>query len=418
MDRLAVPASAVPLHTYGREVSTAADAAGARGRFSVRTISDPAELAAEWIELEAHAIGTIYQSYSWVSAWCRIAAGPLGERPVIVAGQDAAGTLAFVLPLAITRRHGLLVLSWLGQVLGAYCMGLYRSDAVDAIGEHELRDILRQVALLHPEATSLHLKFQPATWDGHVNPFARMGAQPTLGRYYHVDLSKPFDRMLAEDVPRRVRSELARRERRIAELGRSKVRVAGTPDERLDMLEEFLRQKEHQLLEHRSDNVFALEPVAGFFRALARDPDSRHPLELAALDINDAPVAMLVGVTFAGIFHHLNLSMVSGEIQKVAPGSILLKERLRHHCAAGARVWDFGPGFGRHKQNWNPREVAMVETYVALHPLGVLHAAAWRVLARARDAIKSRPRLLAAVRKLRGLVFAWRHESSHQDNAE
>src|SRR5690348_3779431 len=48
----------------------------------------PECIAEEWRTFERTAVGTPFQSYSWVSAWCRNVAEAAGEEPLILAGRD------------------------------------------------------------------------------------------------------------------------------------------------------------------------------------------------------------------------------------------------------------------------------------------------------------------------------------------
>src|SRR4051812_2363808 len=94
------------------------------GSMSYRDITlslhdDMAELETDWRRFEQHADCTVFQSFDWLSLWCRHIGKPADVRPAIVAGRDKAGALVFLMPLAVTP--GLLRrLTFLGDGLCDY----------------------------------------------------------------------------------------------------------------------------------------------------------------------------------------------------------------------------------------------------------------------------------------------------------
>src|ERR1700690_3398089 len=67
--------------------------------------SDLEALEPIWRAFEAHADGTVFQSYDWLACWQRNIGALADVRPAIVTGRDASGALVFLFPLAIVRQR-------------------------------------------------------------------------------------------------------------------------------------------------------------------------------------------------------------------------------------------------------------------------------------------------------------------------
>ena len=75
-------------------------------RVRVTVVDRLDEIEAEWLDFQGRAHGTFYQSYQWCRAWQDMAGAAGGVRPRIVVGRDPAGTVLFLLPFGLYRRHG------------------------------------------------------------------------------------------------------------------------------------------------------------------------------------------------------------------------------------------------------------------------------------------------------------------------
>ncbi|MGI9522281.1 MAG: GNAT family N-acetyltransferase [Hyphomicrobiaceae bacterium] len=376
----------------------------------------PTDIIDEWLEFEKSACATLFQSYKWLSAWCRTAALAHGEHPLILTGFDADGRLALIWPMAIVKKLGTFVLTWLGQARSNYNFGLYRRDIIDQIGEAEIRAILGKISRQRPEIGAIHFLKQPFEWNGVKNPLAQLPTYPAALRAYALNLYPDFDSLYASTFSARSRSTLRRKERNLAKSGKLNISLAATETERLELLETFLRQKAIQFQSQGELNVFEDPSMQTFYRELARDTGNGTSFECAYLSLDNTVAATFNGMRFQDIFYFLTASMDLGELKRWSPGFILMREHVAHHCRQKTAVFDLGPGDGDHKASWQGQEVRCFETHLSLSPRGWATTALSQTKAKSKFAIKRNPILWKTARSVRGLTRALRRHIISEPN--
>lgn len=378
---------------------------------SFSVCNDPAQIADQWLEFEKIAQATVFQSYKWTSAWCRTSAMAFGERPLIVTGYDSTGRLALVWPMAIVRKLGVSVLSWLCQDRSCYNSGLYRHDIIEQLGGEEIRAILDQIACQRPEISAINFLKQPFEFNGVKNPLARLPVYLAANPAYALDLSPDFDSLYASIFGARSRNKHRQKVRYLAKAGELKFVRAETEGERFEVLETFLRQKALQFQNQGMPNKFADPRMQMFYRELARETGDGFPLECTSLRVGDTVAATRLGIQFQNSFYSLNISMDLGELKRWSPGFILLREQIARHCGQGTIVFDFGPGPSEIKDSWHAYERPVFETHLALDPRGWTTTVLSQTKARSKLAIKRSPIFWKIGQSVRGLVKAFRRST-------
>lgn len=380
------------------------EAKGAAGVFSISLHDGPAAIATEWRALETEAVTPLFQSLGWIEAWCRTAASPAGETPLIVAGRDEAGRLAFVWPLAVTRRLGVPTLTWLGQSFGGYFLGVYRRDAVPLLTQPVLQELFGRIADERPELAASYLTGMPLHWQGIENPLLQLGRDPFAVPAYEVALPAEFTTLYDACFGKKTQSGLRRKEKQLAALGEVLIGVAEAGDERLALYETFKVQKARQLAADGKANVFADPAIDAFFADLASQPASASALELSSLDVGDDHAATFMGARFKDRYYFLQTSLGEGEPQRSSPGLILMRETIARQCREGVSVFDMGPGFGPHKATWKPQSFDRFALSRALSPRGIVPALLARAALHLREVMRNSKRVDGLVRRLRALV--------------
>lgn len=379
--------------------------------------TDPAHIADQWLAFEVSALATLFQSYKWVSAWCRTAAKAYGEQPLIITGHDSTGQLALIWPMAIVQRSGAYVLTWLGQAASNYNFGLYRRDIIGQIGQAEVREIFAQIESHRPDIDAIHFRLQPLEWNGVKNPLVQLPSYPAARRAYALDLSPDFDSFYASIFNSRSRGKHRRKERNLAKAGEVKIAIAETEMERLEVLEIFLRQKAIKLRNQDRSNAFSDPRMQEFYRELARDTHDGAPFEYTSVSVGDTVAATFHGTRFQDKFYFLNTSMDLGELKQWSPAFILLRQHIAQQCGKGTAVFDFGPGENEYKAAWNVYEVPLFETYLTLSARGWLTTLLSQTKASSKLAIKRSPFLLKTAHSVRALKNALRQSAISRPNS-
>src|SRR5664280_3473346 len=111
----------------------AADRAQARspaalGDIRIAVYEDLSAIERDWRAFEPHADDTVFQSFDYLATWQRHIGARNGVRPAIVIGRDGAGTIMFLLPLAVRAAGFARELTWLGTELCDYNAPLLASN--------------------------------------------------------------------------------------------------------------------------------------------------------------------------------------------------------------------------------------------------------------------------------------------------
>ena len=373
------------------------------GSLRLEIHNDPCAIAGAWHALEGTGFGTLFQSYAWVSTWCRTAARDLGEEPVFPIWYKDDGSAAIIWPMAITTWRGSRVLTWLGQGYTNYNMGLYHSDIAGEIDAGFMRQAVAEIGARLPAVSALHLTDQPLAWNGQPNPFAKLPHQPSANVSFEMTLQEDPNALIRSALSNSTRRSLERLERRLKERGVAEFGIAEGLEQRQEVFSAFMRQRAAQFEKMNVANHFSHPAIRAFYKELFMQ-QSGAPFESAFLKFGGKIVATSNGMKFQDRFYHLTLSMSLEGGESLSPGRLLSREQVAHQCRQKIAVFDFGPGTGRHKEAWHPRPLAYMETYLPLRRSGAVITVLRSATARGNAMILSSPsmqRAISAMKKAR-----------------
>jgi CelD/BcsL family acetyltransferase involved in cellulose biosynthesis len=373
---------------------------GSLARLRLEILADPPAIEKEWRALEAAAFGTLFQSYAWVSAWCKTAARAHGEEPAIAVWFDEDKSVAMIWPMAVASWRGARVLTWMGQGYTNYNMGLFRHDVAEVIDAASLRKLIADLSGRLPRVSALHLIDQPVLWNGRRNPFAELPNQPSINVSFEMDLQKDPQALFRSALSSDTRRRLERLERRLKETENVEFGWASTEEQRLTLLATFLQQKAAQFAKIGVADVFSDPSIQAFYRELYLEKTGAA-FESAYVRVGGEIVATSNGMKFQDRFYHLTLSMSLEADDNLSPGRLLSREHVARQCREETAVFDFGPGGGRHKSAWHPRPLAYFETYMPLRRMGAPLTLLRRTISHCRNEVLSSPRMQIAIRRMK-----------------
>jgi CelD/BcsL family acetyltransferase involved in cellulose biosynthesis len=360
----------------------------------------PEPIATEWRNFEVTAVGTPFQSFVWISAWCRNAARSFGEQPLIVAGRDEQGKLAFILPFAVVQRLGRKMLIWLGQTHSGYGFGLYRRDVVATLHADAVRQILRYIGDQCPGLAAVHFIKQPLDWDGARNPFAAIQRQPCSVEVSAFDLKPDFQALYNATISSKRRADQRRVLNQLRRTAEVVIGLAADAEERVEIYAAFRAQKTRQLAELRQDNCFADPAIDAFYRDILRHEDEHAPIELSFMRVAQEIAAVDIVMRFQRRTYGLNRSITGGELRRYAPGRQVNCYSVERACALGSRTYDLGPGVAAYKDEWKGYPIPLFTTSSPLHASGLPAAALILAMTRGEALLKHYPRIRRAVREV------------------
>ncbi len=363
-------------------------------------------LASEWTALESLGTASVFQTHAFLDTWCRIAATAQGEAPIIVAGRRNGG-LQFVLPLALTRRSGLAVMTWLAQSHANYGMGLIHPDAFGAFAPRDGDDLMKDIAA-RCGADVLHLDHQPARWAGRANPFALgASARLTANDTYVVTLADDFTAQHKALFSSKTMSSLKRKQRRLEETGAVSFDPPSDRDDRQRMVAWFIAEKHKSLAQEGLGSAFDLPEINALYAQLADAPQ----FDIDRLTVNGAPVAIALTVRSGSAAYLLNTAYNGAEFARFSPGALLLHRHVANVHAKGVRVFDFGPGALPYKLEWHPETIPLMASSLAVSALGRPLQLLQSLGTATKCAVKRNDHLREAVFSIRRLAASWRDKA-------
>lgn len=349
---------------------------------SVRIAWNLSQLEGDWRALERHETASVFQSWGYIHTWCAQAAVASGETPVFVVGRRG-GDARFILPMALTTRAGVQVLTWLGQSHSNYGMGIFCPELLAELQAGDVDELVIEVAR-RLGAAVVHLEHQPARWAGHDSPLAASACSlVTANDTFVVTLGEDFQAQYRRLFSGRTQSGLKRKQRKLEEMGAVSFAQPVGATARRAVIDWFVEHKRAQLLQDGSKSPFDSPTIRNLYDVLAGD-EAKFEIDQLTVDVGLVAMGMTV---FEGKTAYLvNMVHAGAEYARCSPGALLLHRMVAQAHKRGARTYDFGPGVLSYKLEWEPEVVPLLATTFLVKPSGLhVHAAyVFGVLAKAK----------------------------------
>ncbi|MEX0853350.1 MAG: GNAT family N-acetyltransferase [Bauldia sp.] len=367
--------------TVAAAADVAVGAAGldsARG-LSARVLTDAdaidAHLAA-WRGLAEAARGfVVFQTADFVASWSRVFLAEKANLKVVLVYRD--NTLAGLIPVEIRRRGMVTTARLAGAPVGQYddvliaptadpasvvaaaCEALRKEHGVDVV---LLTRVRSDSALAAAESRSVAI-----------------GA-PEQAPY--ADLGEDGAEAFMATLKKRVRRQLAKRQRQLAELGPCAFAQAADPDEAADWMRQALELKRDWLRRSgKLSRAFIDRRTAEFLieaaRAGARPREAAAPADgsrliLSRLTVGGRTAALEVGFVCRDTYH-LYLGAFAPEFARFGPGNALTEAVVQACVEVGIRRYDMLAPDSRNKREWATDSVSVVDLALPLSGLGRLY---------------------------------------------
>ena len=177
--------------------------------------------------------------------------------------------------------------------------------------------------------------------------------------------------------------------------------VAETAEERVAMAEDILARKGAQLAAQGISSIFGEEDYLAAWRDLAALPEERKLLEVAELRLDGT----FLSGSVAHVWHGRSTLMVHTYdpeiLPKLSPGRLHLLKLLQSSIERGIATYDLSVGYAAYKESFCDTPMEMRNTIAGTSLAGMGAAAAIRTGLAAKRRIKSDPRLMRLVQKVR-----------------
>ncbi|GEO84633.1 MULTISPECIES: GNAT family N-acetyltransferase [Alphaproteobacteria] len=363
-------------------------------------------LEADWRKLETDNTNSLHQAYDWCAAWAKTHHNPLA----IVLGRRN-GEVAFILPLEILR-HGMVknaqfIAARFNNINSGLFSAAFRANAGMAEAEQINRAL---ITLLRGKADLVNLTNIPFEWRGERHPLSPLPAIENQNHAFQLPLLADFEQTIGQLNAKRRRKKFRNQCRKLDAAGGFDHIIANATTEKNALLNTFFEQKAIRFKALGLPNVFHAPETQAFFRLLLDVHGSGHntPLELHAIRLKgefDGRIAAIAGLSRKGDHVICQFCSIDESVMADAsPGELLFWLMIERACKEGAALFDFGVGDQSYKRSWCTLETIQHDILLPISIIGRLARLAQRGVTRAKVAIKSNPKLYAAVQRLRARV--------------
>lgn len=368
--------------------------ATAQPRYEAWVARDYAEVEQLWESLAQQGAALPFQRAGWMGHWYGAHRSGFKPLPVTICRAGSSEPV-MALPLALYRDGALRIIAFADGGLTDYNAPILGANApCDSIGAETMLRALRQAL---PPADILFFGKMPARIGTMANPLAMLAsATPSAlnGNVLHVP--RAWDDW-HWGLERTFRKELERSLRVFLKYPNAGFGQVTEPDDVARVYAALKRQQSERIRELGLPYILDEPEHEAFYDALVADGLASGKVILTALSAGDEIVAALLGITDGRNYAMVRLSTGGAKWKTCSPGRLLIERTMRMLHGQGYRAFDFTIGDYSYKRRMGVTAMALSEMTLALSWRG------WPVLAREkmRAAVKARPALLAAVKRLR-----------------
>jgi CelD/BcsL family acetyltransferase involved in cellulose biosynthesis len=364
--------------------------------------TDLGQAAPAWRALEDQTqFSTPYQRYDLLSHWQLQVGAHEKAATLIVIAYDCERRPLLLMPLTLTREHGVRVARFMGGKHTTFNMALWDRDFAREAASAELAELISALRA-QDVADVLVLTQQPRHWHDILNPFATLPNQPCAN-------DCPVLLMVPGDPPQNLisnsfRRRLKSKERKLQSPG-YRYHLATSEADVDRILDWFFHVKPMRMAEQKLPNVFAEPGVEEFIRSACRAPHAGgRVIDIHALECDDEVIAIFAGVADGHRFSMMFNTYTMSARSRCSPGLILMRNIIDHYAAKSYRALDLGIGSDDYKRLFCKDDEPIFDSFIPLSPRGRVAATAMSAFNRLKRQVKRNPVLLRFAQTLRRVI--------------
>lgn len=333
------------------------------GGFAVRASGDIAAFASIWPALSENAAGHAFQRRDHLEIWLETIGAGLHVRPVFISVTNRSGAPVMMLPLGVTKIHGVKVLGFLDGGVADYNAPVL-FPAAEKLEHSDVIQIWKTICRAAKPFDVARLEKMPEHAGRIANPLFNLSQY--RWKYSGHALGLQGSGALTSQ---RELKESRRKRRRITALGGLSFGIAESEDEIASIYEIFVRQKSRRYRETLGHDGFDVPGQKAYYLALTE----RLPgAQLAYLRCGEEIIATAWSLIAGNRLYYLMAGYEDGKWRTHSPGWLLLEELVNWSLKNGIEIFDFGIGDEAYKKKWQEHELVLMGASFPETPLGWL----------------------------------------------
>jgi CelD/BcsL family acetyltransferase involved in cellulose biosynthesis len=347
--------------------------------FRITTASDPAAFGSLWPSLSAPGDGDchIFQTQEIIAHWRATIGAARKAQPVFLRVDNENGAPLLLLALAIERRRGARVLTWIDGGVSDYNTPILFPASRGGVDANTL---WRKLLTALPPFDAALLDKMP----GATNPMAALAGAPSAPSGYCISLSGTWSDYAAQRLHRPKDSR--RKMRRLAEAGATRVTIARDQADVDRLFPVLIAHKTRRYLELNGEDGFDRPGYRDYIVRLTNDFAVGGCVQLSALEVDKEVLAVHWGLIWKKRFYCLILAYADHALAQYSPARLLVEQLVAWCFEQGIETFDLGHGDAPWKRLFAPERLQLFHAALATNPLGWAYLEARKLRDRWRDA--------------------------------
>ncbi len=361
---------------FMQSVAVAAPVVLSRQIETLTTLQALRAIESDWRNLEIENSGktTVFQSYDWAIAWCDAYLSADTKTELFIVTGKVNGSLAFILPLAKTRKHGLNILDWLTNPIGQYGDILCTKNQdpqswLEAAFQHlSTTKGIDLVRLRHVRA------------NGNVDAFAKLNLQDAKydERAPYLDLT--VYKSEAEYDARYTSTQRKRRKKirkALEDMGPVNFKTVATGTEADKLIENSIAEKNAWLSDRgRFNRIMGCQNHINFLKLLSRSKSESLNFLATELSAGGKPVSWEIGFRYQGT-HFAYITSHVNALTDLSPGRLHMDLSQRRALADHQKAFDLMVPYDLHKESWSSASIPTNDYFKPISVLGKIYGLAY-----------------------------------------
>ncbi len=330
----------------------------------IDTIAGFEAIAPEWNTLvsEHGRPHHVFQQHAWLKHWADHFFDASRQQLAILTGRRD-GRLVMIWPLVREKVLGFQIARWMGAPVSQY-KDIIADDAATSVSDYKaaLAFLRRDVGcdVLFANNIRADASIAPALADAGARK-VRTNAAAVL------DLSGiDTFAQLEERWGGLQRRKRKRRRKLLAGYGAPRFEVIAPGEKAETAVAAALCMKRAWLERHAIvSNAYSQPAFEDFWRSIAASGDKDVGLRTAVLSVDEAPVAVEVGLTFKGV-HFAHIGAFDSDLDRCSPGLTQMEDMIALCVDEGLEAYDLLPPQADYKARVSDREVAVADYVLPL----------------------------------------------------
>jgi CelD/BcsL family acetyltransferase involved in cellulose biosynthesis len=307
------------------------------------------ELKNYWNNLEKESDNFCFQSYEWFENWSNSFRNSSEKYSLCIVKVSTQSKTLCIMPFEIEKIVNLKVLKWAGGKQSDYMAPILSKNF--NLDKNDFIKLWKKILKTIPKIDLVYLSQQPEFVDKIKNPFSTYLKNYKNSITHNILLPNSWHEYTSLFLKKNFYLQNIRKKKHLKKQGKVKFKIIKKESEKINYIEELVKQKNKRLSSQGIKAAFKLEDL-NFYKNFEKKELKKIKTHISALYLNSEIIALHWGVIYKDRFYYLLLSMKEENLKKYSPGRLLISLLIRWSISKKIKIFDFTLGDENYKKSW------------------------------------------------------------------